>query len=202
MVVGRHSARIEHVSPEEAKALTDIYFRPPLRCVSSSFIAPHAPPLIHTRFTRFFGLIGYASWPTNITYVGLLWIGFIFTVARFVLALLHMFRLSLMIPNFFPLTDGILTISMLHSFRSLPISITRSRFNERWNHLFIHPNLASAHTLRPTQPKSFSNSSLPHFSHFIHHSRIFLNSTVVLFMAVDHDETYGIEPKQSQQNLV
>jgi len=81
VVVGRHSARIEHVSHEEAKALTDIYFRPPLR---------------------------YASWPTNIAYVGLLWIGFIFTVA----------------------------------------------------------------------------------------------STVVLFMAVDHDETYGIEPKQARQNLV
>jgi len=53
-VVARHSARVERVSPEEAKALTDIYYRPPLR---------------------------YASWPVNITYVVLLWIGFVFTVA-------------------------------------------------------------------------------------------------------------------------
>jgi len=57
-VVAKHSAYVTRVSPEEAKALTDIFYRPPLR---------------------------YADWPTNIAYVVLLWVGFVFTVASTVI---------------------------------------------------------------------------------------------------------------------
>ncbi|KAF8319223.1 uncharacterized protein EI90DRAFT_2925714 [Cantharellus anzutake] len=58
VVVARHTAFVVRATPEEAKALTDIFFRPPLK---------------------------YYKWPTNIAYVVQLWVGFIFTAASTVL---------------------------------------------------------------------------------------------------------------------
>jgi len=53
VVVARHSAFISNSNPQEVEQLVGLYYRPPLH---------------------------YASWPTNIAYVVLLWIGWVCTV--------------------------------------------------------------------------------------------------------------------------
>ena len=70
---------------------TECYFWPPLRCVSSSFIVPVHHRWFTHAFHAVFGLKEDASWPTNIRSFGVLWIHFIFTVAKFILTLLWPF---------------------------------------------------------------------------------------------------------------
>jgi len=58
VVISRHSAFITGVSAVNAQSLVQVFFRPPLK---------------------------YNTWPTNIAYVVLLWIGLVFTVASTVI---------------------------------------------------------------------------------------------------------------------